>query len=543
MLVPVPLTLGLANPPSVEALIYTTMACRRDHRPEYAMDGDPTTSYKSVGDMGPGDDFWVILSGAIPIRSIHVATGSGAENLLTDAVLETSADGDKYTVAGKFGADGTVTADHIRGDVKSIRIRVNRRASAPHLEISEIAIDSSVAITHVQEGPPRGFVDTSQAPDLADWAARAEKQMESFWPDTDALLYTDGFIPPNAVNVIYRTGPRVTGVAATGGGVMEVNSAYARKFPKDTGLTVHETAHVVQSGGSPGWLIEAVADYIRWIKFEPQNFTFKIDPKTATPHDPYRTGAAFLGWCELHYDSRLVTKLNEATRFGNYSDRLFEKYCGKPIGELWKEFLNAYENDREHLFDKPMPLSMKPRTLPTVAGAGVDVDLPFKGIGIVADGAKFGDGFDGGGAAYSANLLTDKVTTNGVTFTLKPAGTDNIVVSNSQTVALSGQHHSLWILAGSEDGPYRDQEITVTYSDGSTAQFFQNFSDWYQSEGFPGEVVAAKMTYRDMSDGSKDGRTFNAYAYGYSLDPTKTLKSVTLPAESGIRVMAMELAD
>jgi hypothetical protein len=531
--------------PSVEAFLYSTMPSTFDHRPEFAMDGDLGTSYLTYGGMDDGDDFIVMLSTPVSIRSIRVTTGANGENLLTNAVLETSQDGAVYKLAASFGADGTAYSRNLKGHVKSIRIRLKPGNGASHLEIDEIAVDSKVPIAHVQEGPPRGFVDVSQAPDLAKWAAQAEFQMESFWPDIDALLYTDKFIPPNAVNVIYTTGRGVTAVAATGGGVMTVNSAYARKFPDDTGLTVHETAHVVQSGGNPGWLIEAVADYIRWVKFEPQHFTFKIDAETATPHDPYRTGAAFLGWCELHYDPRLVTKLNEATRFGNYQDGLFEQYCGKPIDLLWKEFLTAYQTNRAHLFEKPLPPGMQPRELPTVGSSSTSVPIPFNEVGVVADGAKFGDnsGFDGGGAAYPAGVLASPVTVHEVAFSLKPAGQKNILISNGQVIAVSGSHKSIWILGASVDGPYRNQTLTVNYSDGSSVKFYQNFSDWYQPMGFPGEVVAVKTPYRDLSDGSKDARPFNVYAYGFALDPARELKSVTLPSDPGIRILSVELAD
>ncbi len=347
------------------------------------------------------------------------------------------------------------------------------------------------------------------------------------------------------MNVIYTTGRRVTPVAATGGGVMTVNSAYARRFPNDTGLTVHETAHVVQSGGNPGWLIEAIADYVRWIRFEPQNFTFSINPKTATPHDPYRTGAAFLGWCELHYDSRLVAKLNQATRFGDYQDGLFEHYCGKPIGTLWKEFMTAYQTNRAHLLDKPLPPAMQPRELPTVGNSSESVELQYNVVGIVTDDSTFGNGsgFDGGGAAYSGRALSSHLAVHGVSFTLQPAGVKNILVSSGQEIPLTGAHKSIWILGASVDGPYRNQPLTVNYADGTSTTFYQNFSDWYEPKEYPGEVVAVKTPYRDMSDGGKDARPFNVYAYGFTLDPVKKLKSIVLPSEGGIRILSMKLAD
>ena len=186
-----------------------------------------------------------------------------------------------------------------------MRIHLNPNASVPALVIREIALGSRVPVARTLLGPGRGFIDLSQAaPDqmagLPDWADRAEKQMESFWPDTAALLYTDKFLTPNMVNVVYKTGPDVTGVAATGGGVMTVNTAWCKGHPDDTGLTVHETAHVIQAYPSynPVWLIEGIADYVRWIRFEPQNYHPRINVQTATYHDSYRTTATFLAWCE-----------------------------------------------------------------------------------------------------------------------------------------------------------------------------------------------------------------------------------------------------
>jgi hypothetical protein len=516
------------------------------YRPELAMDGDAKTSFRSYYGMGDGDGFTVILSRPIPVRSIRVTTGSeSSDDLLTDAFVETSADGTTYAKAASFGNDGVATANSLKSPVMALRIRMNPAKAISRLQIREITIDSPVAIANVSRGPGRGFVDVSQFPELTAWAAEAEKKMRSFWADSAALLYSDGFVTPNAVNVLYRSGPDVTPVAAAGGGVMTVNADYARKNPKDTGLTVHEAAHVIQSGGSPGWLIEAIADYIRWIKYEPENFTYAIDLKKLNPHDPYRNGAAFLGWCELHYDNKLVTKLNDATRFGRYRDSLFEKYCGKPIEALYEEFIAAYRADKANLLVKPLPAAMRPRELPTVAGATTSVTVPFTQVGVMADGAKFaGDGgFDDGGAAFSAALLKSPVTTKGVTFSLGAPGASNILVARGQTIPLTGSPKSLWILASAVDGGQRDQTVTVTYEDGTTTQFAQNFSDWFQPEDFPGEVRAVKMAYRNMGDGSRDPRPFYAYAYGYPLDATKRVRSVTLPQNPNLRVLAISVAN
>lgn len=534
-----------AKPLPVDALIYSTMPSTNVHAPEMAMDGDPKTSYRTFYGMGDGDSFTVILSRPIKVRSIEVDTGLDHRNVLNAAHLEVSSDGETFKTVAQFDQDGTALAKKLPGEVAWIRVRMNPRRATSHLEISEIKIDSDVPIGKVQRGAGRGFVDTSRTPDLAGWAAKAERQMESFWSDTQALLYTDGFITPNAVHVIYEVGPNVTPVAATGGGVMSVNGDYARKAPDDTGLVVHEAAHVIQSGGSPGWLVEAIADYIRWIKYEPENFTYGIDLEKGTPHEPYRAGAAFIGWLELHYDSRLATKLNEATRFGTYRDALFEKYCGKPIDVLYKEFVAAYVADKANLLKRPIPPGMRPRALPVVSGSSTAVKLAYTAVGATADGATFADttGFDEGGASFSATLLGEQLKWNGVTFELGPKSGENMIVANGQKIVLTGSHRSLWLLGAAVDGGQREQSVTIEYADGSKVATVQNFSDWYEPSEFPGESIALKMPHRNLSNGTQDPRPFYAYSYGLSLDSSKELKAIVLPRNPNIRLLAISLAD
>ncbi len=527
----------------VEALVYSTMPSLWANRPEMALDGDPKTAFRSYYGMEQDDSFTVLFARPVPARSIGVTTGDEkGEDALSDATVEISLDGTTFARAGAFKGGALTVRRPQGGWIAGIRIRMNRGKAAERLVIREIAVDGLPV--HALRGPGRAFTDLNGNADLAAWAAKADRQMESFWSDTAALLYSKGFVTPNAVNVMYETGPNVTPVAATGGGKMQINTEWCRKHPEDTGLTVHEMAHVVQSGGAPGWLVEAVADYIRWIRFEPENYTVRIDVAKATSHDPYRTGATFLGWCENHYDPRLVTKLNDACRFGRYSDALFERYCGKPMETLWQEFLADYKKDPQGVLTPPVPASMRPRPLPTATTSSA-VTLPWTLIGFVADGVKFraNGGFDDGGAAYAGPAIGRTAKTNGVTFNLGPVGAANTLTARGQTIRLSGKHGSLWLLGSAIEGSQRDQAITVTYDDGTTTRFEQNFSDWYTSEGFPGEVRAVRMPYRMLASGARDERPFNAYAYGFPLDATKSLRSVTLPDNPNVRLLAAALGD
>ena len=332
---------------------------------------------------------------------------------------------------------------------------------------------------------------------------------------------------------------------------MTVNAEWCRKHPEDTGLTVHEMAHVIQASSAynPVWLIEGVADYIRWIRFEPENYRVRINPKTATYHDSYRTTATFLGWCELHYDSRLVTKLNDDVRFGKYSNEKFKQYCGKDVDTLWSEFIAAYQADPAHITTPPVDPSTRPRPLLTVkarSGVAADLSALFNGTGFYSDGKRFDatGGFDGGGAAYSATLLGAEPSSKGVTFHLGRADAANIVACQGNVVALpSGSFGSLWLLGAAVEGGQRAQTLTLTYTDGTTQPLTQSFSDWFEPQRFPGEIQAVKMEYRNLADGTKDPRPFSAYSYYFGLESAKTVKSLTLPNNPNVKILAVMLAN
>ena len=540
---------AVPSPGPVEALIYCTMPSTAAHRPEMAMDGDPQSYFKSVYGMDDGDDFTVLLSRAIPVQSLQVTTGdTDGQDTLTAGNLETSPDTVHFTNAASFSSDGIATVSG-RRMIQAFRIHLGPNQNIPALLVREITVNSPVKIAHVQWGPGRGFVDISQAPDLAVWSQTAEKQMEESWPDTAALLYSDKFITPNMVNVIYRTGPNVTGVAATGGGVMTVNSAWCRAHPDDTGLTVHETAHVIQAYSSynPVWMVEGIADYIRWTRFEPQNYTARINVKTATYHDSYRTSGTFLRWCELHYDSRLVTKLSQDVRFGTYQSALFKTYCGKDVDTLWSEFIADYQAHPATIITPPVAAADRPRVLPTVAaGSGVPVSLSavFNTSGITTDSTPFppAGGVDEGGMGYSRKLLGQSLNWKGVPFQFGPADAPDAISCKGETIALpTGQYAALWLLGAAVNGAQMGQTLTVTYTDGTTDTLAQNFSDWFHPDGAPGESRAVKMGYRNVATGEKDARTFYAYSYGFALNSAKTVKSLTLPDNDSIKILAVTL--
>ncbi len=180
------------------------------------------------------------------------------------------------------------------------------------------------------------------------------------------------------------------------------------------------------------------------------------------------------------------------------------------------------------------------------SGKGVVVDLSsyFNRNGIYTDGTMFSasGGLDGVGNAYSANLLgTSRVDYEDL-FDFGPANELDAVSCTGQTVALTaGRFSNLLMLGAGVEGDQMSQTVTVTYTDGTTTRFSQNFSDWYTPASYPDEKEAVAMAYRDESSGTKDDRKFNLYSYQFTLDSSKVVKSVTLPNDADVVILAATL--
>jgi hypothetical protein len=106
--------------------------------------------------------------------------------------------------------------------------------------------------------------------------------------------------------------------------------------------------HVVQrypnSHKGAGWLVEGIADYLRYWKYESEKPRHKIG-ENASYRDGYSTAASFLAWIVWKYDRRTVRRLDAALRKGDYDEALFRKITGKDLPELWDEFV---KNEQKH---------------------------------------------------------------------------------------------------------------------------------------------------------------------------------------------------
>ena len=174
----------------------------------------------------------------------------------------------------------------------------------------------------------------------------------------------------------------------------------------------------------------------------------------------------------------------------------------------------------------------------------VSLSSYFNWVGTYTNGTTFssGGGLDADGDAYSYNLLGASQTWNGVAFKLGAANVNNEIYGTGQTVTLpSGKFSTLRMLAAGTNGAQTSQRFTVNYTNGTSTTFTQSLSDWANPANYSGETKVVTMPYVAEYNGTT--YTVNVYLYGYSfaINNTLTVKSVKIPNDDNVNVMALTL--
>ena len=195
------------------------------------------------------------------------------------------------------------------------------KAQAPPVERAEITID------------------TSEVPEMKEWADQLRPIAEKWYPLIVEYLPSAGYTAPKKFSITFKN---MNGVAYTSNDRIVGAAAWFKRHPDDQGAIVHEMVHVVQQyrhRGNPGWLLEGVADYIRFFKYEPESKRPHPNPARAKYTDSYRTTAAFLEYVAATHEHEIVVRLNEAMREGRYRPELWKEYTGQTTDELWDEYV------------------------------------------------------------------------------------------------------------------------------------------------------------------------------------------------------------
>jgi alpha-mannosidase len=217
---------------------------------------------------------------------------------------------------------------------------------------------------------------------------------------------------------------------------------------------------------------------------------------------------------------------------------------------------------------QPRTFAVKSAAAATQVEAVQSVPVPLKYDLATAsnDGTKSAGGFDGHGNALPAEMLPAQITFNDVQFQLAPAktGTLNAVVAKGQTIDLpTGPYNRMYVLAASAEG---DQKATFDVG-GKKVEL--NIQDW---GGFIGQWDDRQWSSKDTSHddygemtGIKPGYIKRAdlawycshhhnaaganmayrysYLFAYPIDLPAGTKSIKLPNNDKIRVLAISVAE
>ncbi|SEO98828.1 glycoside hydrolase family 3 C-terminal domain-containing protein [Actinacidiphila rubida] len=174
----------------------------------------------------------------------------------------------------------------------------------------------------------------------------------------------------------------------------------------------------------------------------------------------------------------------------------------------------------------------------------------FDNAGISADSDPGTGKLDPGGYSLSATQLAAvgytpgaQVTANGLTYAwpdTQPGQPDN-VSATGQAIRVSGQGSRIGLL-GTGISSAHSGTVTVTYTDGTTADVAVDFPDWYSNKASGNSQLAVTTANWNRPPGDTLGNhAVSLYTTGGALDPSKTVALVTLPNDSGIHVFAVSV--
>jgi beta-glucosidase len=179
-----------------------------------------------------------------------------------------------------------------------------------------------------------------------------------------------------------------------------------------------------------------------------------------------------------------------------------------------------------------------------------NVPAAYDNAGISADSDPSTGKLDPGGYSLSATQLAAvgyppgaTVTANGLDYAwpdTQPGQPDNIAAAG-QVIRVQGQGSRLGLL-GTGISSAHTGTVTVTYTDGSTADVAVEFPDWYSNKAGTNSQLAVTTAKWNRPPGDTLGdHAVSLYTTGGALDPAKTVATVTLPDDSGIHVFAISV--
>lgn len=209
------------------------------------------------------------------------------------------------------------------------------------------------------------------------------------------------------------------------------------------------------------------------------------------------------------------------------------------------------------------------------------LNLPFDRIVTSKDGEKSSGGFDSENRSLPAEILPSEIAYGGIRFTLADAGKPNALTTHGQTITFpDGKYNRVYLLAASAKS---DQKATFRIGDNPVDLTIQDWSGfigqwdnrlWNKKQeivplrpGAPGPLpgaaprtrtvmefagltpgfikrapVAWFASHRHTADGQNDYYAYS-YLYAYAIDVPNNARTLTLPENGNVRILAITVAD
>jgi alpha-mannosidase len=206
---------------------------------------------------------------------------------------------------------------------------------------------------------------------------------------------------------------------------------------------------------------------------------------------------------------------------------------------------------------------------PTTKASGVPstpVELRYDVATASNDGDRSGAGFDAKGNSLPAEMLPAQITFDDVRFQLAPAKADvpNALVAKGQTIHLpTGHYNRVYVLAASADGDQTATfevgnskvELNIQYWGGFIGQWDdRQWSSKDTSHDDYGDMTGLRPAYIKRADlawycshhhnsGGENVPYAYSYLFGYAINLPSGAKTIRLPDNAKIRILAMSVAD
>jgi alpha-mannosidase len=196
------------------------------------------------------------------------------------------------------------------------------------------------------------------------------------------------------------------------------------------------------------------------------------------------------------------------------------------------------------------------------------VTLAYDAVTASKDGERSAVGFDGKGNALPAEMLPGEIMFNGVKFQLAPvkAGGRNALIARGQIIKLpEGEFNRVYVLAASADG---DQKATFEVGTGKADVDIQDWSgfigQWDDRQWGGTKLDVDHANYGQMTglkqgfikradlawysdhhlDATGKNVTYSySYLFGYPLDLPPGARTLKLPKNDKIRILAISVAE